>query len=149
VVPTLGWQWMFIIGAVPAVIALILRRWCPESPRWLASKGRLEEADAILTDIESKVSQNGKRPLPSVVALQSQFSAKKTRWQELFQGRYRSRTLLVWVLWAATYLVSQGMQSWIPTLYREIYHLSLQQALNYSVAAPLGTVLGSIACAFL
>src|SRR6185312_2541909 len=36
VVPSLGWQWMFIIGAVPALIALVLRRYCPESPRWLA-----------------------------------------------------------------------------------------------------------------
>src|SRR5215469_13208755 len=40
VVPTLGWQAMFIIGAVPALISLVLRRYCPESPRWLTSKGR-------------------------------------------------------------------------------------------------------------
>jgi putative MFS transporter len=149
IVPTFGWQWMFILGAVPALISLVLRRWCPESPRWLASKGRLREADAIVTEIERKVSRNGAVPLPPVVEIKSKPAEKKTRWQELFQGRYRKRTLLVWVLWATTYLISQGLQGWIPTLYREVYHLSLQQALNYAVAAPTGTVLGSIICALL
>jgi hypothetical protein len=41
-----------------------------------------------------------------------------------------------------------GLQGWIPTLYREIYHLTLQQSLNYAVAAPLGSVLGSLICVF-
>jgi putative MFS transporter len=149
VVPSFGWQAMFIIGAIPAILSIFLRRYCPESPRWLASKGRLAEADAILTDIERRVSHNGTRPLPPVVPLNVVTLHHKTRWQELFQGVYRRRTLLVWVLWASTYLVSQGMQSWIPTLYRTVYHLSLQQSLNYAVAAPVGTVIGAFFCAIL
>jgi putative MFS transporter len=149
VVPTLGWQWMFIIGALPAFIALVLRRYCPESPRWLASRGRLAEADAIVTEIERIVSRNGALELPPAQPLATPPAAGKTRWQELFQSRYRSRTLLVWALWASTYLISQGLQSWVPTLYREVYHLTLQQSLNYAVAAPIGTVAGSILCALL
>ena len=45
IVPNLGWQWMFYIGALPAILALVLRQIMPESPRWLASKLRLQEAD--------------------------------------------------------------------------------------------------------
>ena len=149
VVPTLGWQWMFIIGAVPALIALVLRRYCPESPRWLASKGRLQEADKIVTDIERIVSRNGTIALPPVKELQMKPHGSTTRWQELFQGQYRRRTLLVWVLWASSYIVSYGMQGWVPTLYREVYHLPLQQALNYAIAAPAGSVIGSVICALL
>ncbi len=149
IVPSLGWQSMFIVGAVPALLALALRRYCPESPRWLASKGRLDEADKILTEIERIVSRNGERVLPPPADFKMAKTGARTRWQELFQGQYRRRTLLVWVLWASTYLISQGMQSWVPTLYREVYHLSLQQSLNYAVAAPLGTVLGAILCALL
>ena len=48
VVPTLGWQWMFYIGAMPALLALVLRMLIPESPRWLASRGRMEEAEKAL-----------------------------------------------------------------------------------------------------
>lgn len=149
VVPTLGWQWMFIIGAAPAFIALALRRACPESPRWLASRGRLVEADAIVSRIERIVSRDGAVALPPPRPLAAPAVAAKTRWQELFQHSYRKRTLLVWVLWASIYLISQGLQSWVPTVYREVYHLTLQQSLNYSIAAPVGTVAGSILCALL
>jgi MFS transporter, putative metabolite:H+ symporter len=149
IVPRFGWQWMFIAGAVPAVVALALRRYCPESPRWLASKGRMREADEVLAGIERSVSRNGARPLPPIPELDARPAASKTRWLELFQGRYLSRTLLVWVLWASSYIISYGLQGWIPTLYREVYHLPLQQSLNYAVAAPAGSVLGSLICAFL
>src|SRR5690348_5500358 len=44
IVPTLGWHYMFLIGAIPAVLVLFLRRVLPESPRWLACVGRLQEA---------------------------------------------------------------------------------------------------------
>jgi putative MFS transporter len=149
IVPHWGWQAMFVIGAVPAFASLILRRWCPESPRWLASKGRLDEADRTLTEIERKVSNGAPETLPPVVPISIKPVSGKTRWVELFEGRYRKRTIVVWLLWASTYLVSQGMQSWVPTLYSQIYHLPLQQALNYAVAAPVGTVIGAVLCALL
>jgi putative MFS transporter len=149
VVPRFGWQWMFIIGAAPAAVALVMARYCPESPRWLASKGRLNEADAVVTEIERIVSRNGSEPLPPVPDLKLQSLGKETRWQELFEDRYLSRTLLVWVLWASCYIIAYGLQGWIPTLYREVYHLSLQQSLNYAIFSPVGSLLGSLICAFL
>ena len=147
VVPRFGWQWMFILGAVPAVLALVLRRYCPESPRWLASKGRLREADEVLTGIERIVSRNGARPLPPVPPLGAKPAGMPTRFRELFQGQYLARTLLAWVLWASAYVIAYGLQGWIPTLYRDVYHLSLQQSLSYAAWSPAGTVLGSILCA--
>jgi putative MFS transporter len=149
VVPRFGWQWMFVIGALPAIVALVMQRFCPESPRWLASKGRLGEADAIVTEIERVVSRDGAEPLAPVPELSLQPLSGKTRWQELFEGRYRSRTLLVWVLWACCYIIAYGLQGWIPTLYREIYHLSLQQSLNYAIFSPAGSLIGSLICAFM
>jgi MFS transporter, putative metabolite:H+ symporter len=149
VVPRYGWQWMFILGAIPGVVALVMRRFCPESPRWLASRGRLDEADAIVAEIEGIVSHHGARPLPPVPDLAVKPRGKATRWQELFESYYRPRTLLVWVIWASCYIIAYGLQGWIPTLYREVYHLPLQQALNYAIFAPVGSVIGSLLCAFL
>ena len=50
--PDLGWRLAFGIGAVLGVGILWLRRLIPESPRWLASRGRMREADAVMTRIE-------------------------------------------------------------------------------------------------
>lgn len=43
-----AWRWMLVSGAVPAAVFLLLRAGIPESPRWLASRGRVEEAKAIV-----------------------------------------------------------------------------------------------------
>ena len=51
-VPIFGWKVMFLVGLVPALILIPLRFFMKESPRWLASKGRLEEADRIVTRLE-------------------------------------------------------------------------------------------------
>src|SRR5579872_2526521 len=67
VVPHLGWQWMFVIGALPALLAIWLRRLVPESPRWLAHVARLAEADAALSKIEGSLVETGRTlpPLPA------------------------------------------------------------------------------------
>jgi MFS family permease len=51
--PELGWRLAFFIGAALGLIILILRQWIPESPRWLISHGRQEEATAIVAAIEA------------------------------------------------------------------------------------------------
>jgi len=67
VVPHWGWRWMFVIGAIPALVAIPMRTVLPESPRWLASQGRNDEADLALTRIENTAARDGKvvPPLPT------------------------------------------------------------------------------------
>ncbi|MFT8245059.1 MFS transporter [Roseomonas sp. BN140053] len=63
--PELGWRLAFGIGGALSLIVLLLRRWLPESPRWLMTHGRPEEAAAILRDIEAQVEREH-GPLPPV-----------------------------------------------------------------------------------
>jgi MFS family permease len=51
--PDLGWRLAFFIGAALGVVIFIMRLWIPESPRWLMTHGRADEADAILATIEA------------------------------------------------------------------------------------------------
>ena len=53
--PTSGWRYAFGIGAVLGAGVLILRRYVPESPRWLMIHGKAEEAEKIVGDIEKTV----------------------------------------------------------------------------------------------
>jgi MFS family permease len=46
-----GWRYALLFGAVSAAYALYARRLIPESPRWLASQGRLEEANAVIEQV--------------------------------------------------------------------------------------------------
>src|ERR1700686_2173126 len=56
IIPHFGWRAMFLLGGLGALIVWYLRKALPESPRWLESVGRSEEANAILRAIESEVS---------------------------------------------------------------------------------------------
>lgn len=47
-----GWRLCFIIGAALGLVILLLRRWVPESPRWLVTHGRQAEGETIVREIE-------------------------------------------------------------------------------------------------
>jgi len=53
--PDWGWRAAFGIGAVLGLLILLLRRWVPESPRWLMLHGRLDEANGVVAEIEKRV----------------------------------------------------------------------------------------------
>jgi MFS family permease len=57
--PTLGWRLAFIIGGAIAAIVIVLRRYVPESPRWLMLHGRAEEAERTVSEIEVRVARSG------------------------------------------------------------------------------------------
>ncbi|HEY3726309.1 MAG TPA: MFS transporter [Solirubrobacteraceae bacterium] len=56
---TNGWRWMYAVGALLALIAILLRVRLPESPRWLVGQGRLDEADEVVRDMEARASRHG------------------------------------------------------------------------------------------
>ena len=58
-VPIYGWKAMFIVGLVPSVLTIPLRYFMPESPRWLASKGRITGANKVVKMLEDPICQHG------------------------------------------------------------------------------------------
>jgi len=62
IIPNFGWRPMFVIAGLGSLIVWYLRKNLPESPRWLESQGRSEEAEALMQAIEKEASSG--RPLP-------------------------------------------------------------------------------------
>jgi MFS transporter, putative metabolite:H+ symporter len=146
IVPRFGWQYMFVLGAIPAMLALVLRRLLPESPRWLAVRGRNAEAERALALIERETEQaTGKRlpaPQPAVAP-----PSPRASLADLFGPLYLRRTLVVWVIWFTAYLVNYGIAIWLPTLYRTVFRLPLEVSLQYGLITQAAGLLGTIVCA--
>jgi putative MFS transporter len=149
-VPTLGWQIMFLIGGVPGLVVTALLLRLPESPRWLISKGRLAEAEAVIRQIEAGRSAEGVEATVSAGRRggPSGPPEPRSRWTELLSGVYRGRTLIVWTLWACAYFITNGLNNWMPTLYSSVYHLSLSQALRAGTLTNVAQVVILLGCAF-
>jgi MFS transporter, putative metabolite:H+ symporter len=146
-VPQFGWRALFVVGLIPAVLMIPLRMLMPESPRWLASKGKLDKADKVVSMLEREAVKEGK-PLPEPVARPvDPKSTAKSDWRELFRGLYLKRTLMIWGLWITVYIINNGLVTWLPTLYQQVFKLPLQTSLLYGWITSAVGVVASIVCA--
>ncbi|WP_158932607.1 MFS transporter [Acidisphaera sp. S103] len=125
-----GWRWVVIIGSVGAIIVWVVRFSLPESPRWLAQQGRVDDADRVMRAIEAKVAaQNGgtlPAPEPPVAE-----DPRKGKLSEIFNPTYRSRTIMLSVANFFQTIGFYGFANWVPTLLiAKGIHIS--QTLEYS-----------------
>ncbi|MHB6905835.1 MFS transporter [Streptomyces sp. DB-54] len=152
VVPHLGWRAMFVIGALPALLAAALPRQVAESPRWLQARGRTAEAEEVLARIEAEVARATAAPLPEPAAPTPAAAAaaaadRRGRLRELFQGRYLRRTAVVSGLWFAAFYVNHGISTWLPSLYTRNFGLDLTTALVYTLPSNVTGLLGTLVVA--
>ena len=146
VVPNLGWHYMFLIGAAPAILALFMQRLLPESPRWLAVRGRNDDAEAAIAYIERETEEASGKPLPVVQAIVATHQ-QPASWSDLFGPRYLRRTLVVWLMWFGAYLITYGLTVWLPTIYRTTFHLPLALSLQFGLITQVVGLLGTLTCA--
>jgi putative MFS transporter len=150
-VPAEGWQAIFLVGGIPCVLVTILMARLPESPRWLISRGRLREAEALVQQMEAGARRGGSTgaatdapaALPARVA-----ASQQTRWSEVLSSVYRQRTFIVWTLWASAFFVANSLNNWLPSLYNTIYRLDLRQSLRAASLTNVAQVLLLLVCAF-
>lgn len=99
-----GWRTMYLVGAALALIGVLLRIRMPESPRWLVSRGRVAEADKIVSEMENRVKTHGTLPEPGpepkVVVAEKPIPYADI----LSEPMYRRRTLLLLAMWGIGYV---------------------------------------------
>jgi len=105
---TLGgaWRLLFVVAAFPAFIAFLARTTLPESPYFLARKGRLKDASRVLEKISG-------RPTDADTIAQEP-TVPRAPVGDLFRGALRRRTAVTIVVWIALNFSYYGLFLWLP-----------------------------------
>ena len=100
-----GWRWMYGIGAILALVGILLRFRLPESPRWLISQGRVQEADEIVTDMEKRAMRKLANLPPVGSELHFHSGEKRATYAEILSNPiYLRRTLLLFSMWFIAFI---------------------------------------------
>ncbi len=139
-----GWRWVVAIGSVGAVLVWFIRRSVPESPRWLAQKGRFGEAEAAMQRIEARAQADSGKPLPTPQPVVEEIREARASYRELWQQPYRSRFLMLVVFNFFQAIAYYGFANWVPTLLIA-QGITVTKSLLYSFiiafASPIGPML--------
>jgi putative MFS transporter len=144
IVPRFGWQWMFVAGALPVLVTLPFTLWLPESPRWLANRGRFDDADRVLRKVEDEISRARGKPLPPIPTDIAAVKQAQGAFTDLFRGIYRQRTLMIWAIWFCNSIVSYGLSTWMPSLYTSVYRATVQQSIDIGLYVSMTGLLGVV-----
>lgn len=144
VIPSLGWRAMFVLGGLGALVVWYLRKKLPESPRWLESVGRSEDADALLRGIEAEVSREHS-PLPPPVV--SRIVKHSRDFSSLASPAILPRMILGSVSLIVINSLLYGFVTWLPTFFVQ-QGLSVARSFTYSLVMAVGAPIGSAIGAF-
>ena len=112
VLPQFGWRGAFVVAALPALYVAYLRSALPESPRFLAERGRGAEADAIVRRVE----RAGGGALLTLGAAVAPPRSGRTNIAGLWSRGYARRTAMLWILWFGITFTYYGIFLYVPSL---------------------------------
>src|SRR6266550_2120711 len=151
ILPTFGWRALFAVGIIPAALLFFVRRYMPESVRYLLSKGRLAEAEQTVAHIERQAlgRERSVNELQSMPQLRPEVAVKTgVTTLELFTEGRALRTVLIWIVSFGFFWSSNGILFMLPTILTQ-QGIPLTQAIAYQLVQAIGGVFGYTACSFL
>jgi len=140
-----GWRWLVLMGGAGSFVVWILCRFLPESPRWLARNGLLEDAERVTSVFERHAETNLSHALlaPKSSTLKC---VGKASFEEILRPPYRRRTIMLTVFHFFQAIAFYGFGNWLPALVnaqnRNVPR-SAQVSFLITLAFPIGPLLWS------
>ena len=137
-----GWRWVFALGSLGGVIIWRLRRRLPESPRWLESVGRHDEANRIVAAMEAEARPDTRRAESAAVPADRATARARVPLRVLFSPEYRGRTAMLAVFQIFQAVGYYGFGTLVPMVL-VAKGFSVVSSLTYTSLVFLGYPLGS------
>ncbi|SDF55684.1 MFS transporter [Sporomusa acidovorans] len=149
VIPYLGWQMAFFIGALPALYVFFIRLGVPESIRYLTDKGRQAEAIEIVAKLERLAGvDSSAQPAATSNVEFSDSSGNKIAFKELWTSRFAKRTIILWIIWFGIVYSYYGIFTWLPSLMVQQGHTVIK-TFEYVLIMTLAQLPGYFSAAYL
>ncbi|SDJ62620.1 MFS transporter [Salimicrobium halophilum] len=138
ILPTLGWQPVFLIGALPLLLIPFIAKSLPESAGFLLAKGKEQELKKVLHKIDPQAQLDS-----STTFVQPEREKKGMPLVKLFENKRAISTIMFWISCFSCFVLIYAMNTWLPQLMIEAGY-SLGSSLVFVAMMNVGAIVGTI-----
>lgn len=145
-----GWRWMYAIGALLAVIAIILRFQLPESVRWLLQKGRTSDAATLAADMEKRALRRGPLAEPVLEGAPTHWPpAKSIPYADIFLNPvYLRRVILLFCMWFVGYITVYAYAAGFTAVFTSLHYSPPEAGIIVAVGS-IGFIIEAVVMSFI